>query len=247
MVYWLRLIICLYCVTVPLDWNLSININNTSPLSKKSRTFFMKPAHHLGPKSDTIAEIYTVRKDIGLTLTGVHVKSHQRFKIGEMKLIHVQLNEYCNKQARLFIFISDTTWRMRLTTIVAPTAQVSLLINGNLITNNYNDRLQTAWTAIGMQTHYTKTWLCVTFNAINWQTLKSAIKTKFKSSKKKYYQTMKFMLDLKCTGHNHKKMTTYCTIPTLSNKCPCYKSAYETTFHVYCCPDETIKAFLTDS
>ena len=59
----------------------------------------MKPAHHLGPKSDAITDIYTVRKDIGLTLTGVHVKSHQCFKTGEMKLFNVQLNEDCNKQA----------------------------------------------------------------------------------------------------------------------------------------------------
>ena len=136
---------------------------------------------------------------------------------------------------------------MQLTAIVAPTAQVSLLNNGNLITNNYNLRLQTAWTAIGMQINYTKTWLCVTFNAINWQTLKSAIKTKFKSSKKKYYQTMKFMLDLKFTGENRKKMTTHCTTPTLSDKCPCCKCADETTFHVYRCPDKTIKAILADA
>ena len=36
----------------------------------------MKPAHHLGPKSDIIADTYTIPNDIGLTLTGVYVTIH---------------------------------------------------------------------------------------------------------------------------------------------------------------------------
>ena len=73
-----------------------------------------------------------------------------------MKSLSVQFNEDCNEYAGKFVFISYTTWRMQPTAIIALTAQVSLLINGDLVRNNYNTCLQITWTAIDMRAHYTK-------------------------------------------------------------------------------------------
>ena len=63
----------------------------------------MTPTLYLGPETNVISDILAVKKEIGLTLDGEHVKSHQVLDKDEEVPLEVQLNEDCDEDAKDFL------------------------------------------------------------------------------------------------------------------------------------------------
>ena len=95
----------------------------------------------MGPESDIISDIITIRIQLNLTLRMIHVHSHQNLKPGDPIPLEVQLNEGCVTYDRDFCITTDTSWNMPPTATPSPSAPTSLTISNKLITNNYRSRL----------------------------------------------------------------------------------------------------------
>ena len=76
-------------------------------------------------------------------------------------------------------------------------------------------------------------WTDDTFQSIDWDNFETAITKTFKSSKTDFSRYIKFMIDMANTGAQKEIFSSKSsTAPTVSNKCPCCKTAIETTLHL---------------
>ena len=88
-------------------------------------------------------------------------------------------------------------------------------------------------------------WTDGTFHSIDWDNFETAITKTFKSSKTDFSRYIKFVIDMANTGAQKEKITSKSsTAPTISKKCPCCKTAIETTLHLYSCSHKQVKASL---
>ena len=97
----------------------------------------MTPTLHHGPETDIISDILAVKKEIGLTLDGEHVKSHQVLDKDEEVPLEVQLNEDCDENAKDFLRNRADEWKTRPTAPAPQNAVVTLRIDALMITNHY--------------------------------------------------------------------------------------------------------------
>ena len=86
----LRLLLWTHQLRPPNNWRVTIWIDNTSALDKIGLEEIITTTLHLGPETDTISDILAVKKEIGLTLDGEHVKSHQ--DLGKDKEVPLKRN-----------------------------------------------------------------------------------------------------------------------------------------------------------
>ena len=91
-------------------------------------------------------------------------------------------------------------------------------------------------------------WTDETFQSIDWDNFETDITKTFKSSKTDFSRYIKFMIDMAYTGAQKEKFTSKpSTTPTVSNKCPCCKTAIKNTLHLYSCSHKQVKTSLKAS
>ena len=129
------------------------------------------------PKSDLIADIIAVRKQIHLNIRGQHVHSHQNISQNEVTPLEVIPNEACDKQGKEYLHHAPPDMTPRPSAVIPPTAIASLSINKQLITNNYQQRLLYAYLTIEMMTYLKNlnTWDQWAFDSVDWEHLEAAI------------------------------------------------------------------------
>jgi hypothetical protein len=238
LLYWLRLLIKVYSFTRPSDWHVVIWIDNSSALKYSKLDDFFKPNQHIGNESDIINDIFAVKTELQISLRGKHVKSHQTIDRNVRAPLEVQLNEGCDSHADDFLKKSPPKWRSAPTATIPATAKATLIIKNAVITNNYLQRLTDAWSATKMRKYLQdgQGWTDDTFHSVDWDNFETAITKTFKKSKTDFSRYVKFMIDMANTGAQKEKFTSKSsTAPTASNKCPCCKTAIETTLHLYNC------------
>ena len=74
----------------------------------------------MGPESDIISDMITIRTQLNITLRGNHVHCHQNLKPNDPIPIEVQLNKGCEKYAVDFRTTTDTRWHTCLTATPTP-------------------------------------------------------------------------------------------------------------------------------
>jgi hypothetical protein len=153
LVYFLRLIIRTQQLRPPDNWRVKIWIDNASALDKSGLEEIMTPTLHLGPETDIISDILAVKKEIGLTIDGKCVKSHQVLDKDKEVPLEVQLNEDCDENAKDFLRNAVDKWKTRPMVSAQPNAVVTLHIDALVITNHYRDHLKDAWTGKNMCTY----------------------------------------------------------------------------------------------
>ena len=91
-------------------------------------------------------------------------------------------------------------------------------------------------------------WTDIIFHSIDWDNFETAITKSFTSSKTDFSRYSKFMIDMANTGAQKETFRSKSsTVPTVSNNCPCCKTAIETTLHLYSCNHKQVKASLKAS
>ena len=91
-------------------------------------------------------------------------------------------------------------------------------------------------------------WTDSIFHSIDWENFETAITKTCTSSKTDFSRYIKFTIDMVNTGEQKEKFTSKSsTAPTVSNNCPCCKTAIETTLHLYSCNHKQVKASLKAS
>ena len=215
-----------------------------SALDKSGLEEIMTPTLHLGPETDIISDILAVKKEIGLTLDGEHVKSHQVLDKDEEVPLEVQLNEDCDETAKDFLRNAADEWKTRPTASAPPNAVVTLHIDALMITNNYRDRLEDAWTGKHMREYLSRreTWDTDTLDDVDWYPLGTSLQKIFKSKKRTFARYVKFMIDMSNTSRQKHAFTSRSkTKPTVENLCPCCKAEEETTLHLFHCRHPAIR------
>ena len=131
-----------------------------------------------------------------------------------------------------------------------PPATATLHIGGLLVTNNYQDRPEEAFSSIGMQEYLIRRegWDTTTLSDVDWPHLEYSITKLFKSNKRRFARYVKFMIDMPHTGRQKQKFTINTKAkPTVDHIFPCCKADEETTMHLYHCPHSDIRAELKRS
>ena len=251
LIYVIRMIIHTHNITIPEDWSIEIWIDNTSALRYSCMEKLFKPGLHLGPESDIISDIITIRTELNLTLRGNHVHSHQNLKPGDPVPLEVQLNEGCDKHAGLFRKNADRRWRTRPTATSPPSALAALSIDNKLVTNNYRTRLIEAYSSIAVRKYLLQrqpTWTESVMDTVDWYHLGIALTSIFKKSKSDFSRFVKFMNSMSNTGvQKHLFSKKSKTLVTDSDKCPCCKNEAENTMHLFNCKNGSIQSAITTS
>jgi hypothetical protein len=210
-----------------------------------------RPGLHVGPESDIISDIIAIRTQLNLTLRGSHVHSHQHLKPGDPIPLEVQLNVGCDKYAGDFRKIADRRWHTRPTAITPPSSPASLIIDNKLVTNNYQTRIQDAYSSIAVRKYLLErqpSWTESVMDTVDWYHLGIALTAIFKKSKSDFSRFVKFMNSMSNTGVQKRRFTEKSKISvTTSDKCPCCKNETENTMHLFRCTHGEIKKAITSS
>ena len=167
------------------------------------------PISTMGPESDIVADIIAVKKEMGLEFNGEHVKIHQKLDAEAEIPLEVQLNDDCNHYAKEFLRNAGADWVTKPTSAMSPSATETLHITELLVTNNYRDRLEEAFSSIGMREYFIRRegWDTTTLDDVDWPHLEYSITKLFKSNKQSFSRYVKFMIDMPHTGHQKQKFT----------------------------------------